>query len=426
MRGHSTHDEIPERPGVAVSSPGVATLAKVLRYPFERPTVVDPPQPAEDAGARLLKRLRAASQEIERSSSLLAGLRERPLEEWPFLFDNRPSLRSLALAREIILAGHQHGFEDPLEGAAMIQLGIALAGRLDADLYGQRLVDDVEGRGWALTGDCYRLAGDFRAAEAAFRRAKRLLAETPDPDEVATYCYLLGILRKDQRRFAPARRLYEQARRLSEEIGDRERVARILTSLGLLHLDRGEPEEALPALLDALATIDEATDPRVALAARTNCTICLVELGDHQGARELFEVCRPEYVAARDVYLRLRARWLEGRIASGLGETEKAERILSEVHEAYVECGQHYNAALVSLHLAALYARRGGSAELRELAEEMARVFLEQEIPAEAIAALTFFRQAVEQERVTEELVGGVARFLQRARTDPELRFARC
>ena len=403
-------------------------LAKVLRHPAadDLPAVGDAPAAefARAADEHLLSRLSTAIEEVNACQGLLAELRRHPLARWTLRFDNSDRYRSLALARELIQAGHREGFEDPGRGALMVRLGVDLVDRLDPALYGDRLLDDVRARGWGLIGDCHRLAGDLKAAEVAFRRSARLIEDTPDPEELATHLYLRGLLRKEQRRFAEAVRLFDRARRLSEEIGDRERVARILTSTGGLKMQRGEPEEALPVLLDALASVDARTDPRVALFARTNTAMCLVELGDHAGAREMFEQCREHYSVAPDSYFRLRARWIEGRIAAGLDE-EEGEQILTEVRAAYLERAQHYNAALVSLHLAALYARQGRSAELRALAEEMAAIFLAQEIPAEAIAALAFFRQAVEQDRASEDLVGGVARFLQRTHTDPALRFRR-
>ena len=405
-------------------------LAKVLRHPAAddprvatpAPAAVGPPAAAEE---RLLTRLSTAIQEVNACQGLLAELRRHPLERWPLLFGNADRYRSLALSRELIYAGHREAFDDPSRGAAIVRLGIDLTEQLDPALYGDRLLDDVRARGWAMLGDCCRLAGDLKAADVAFRRSACLIEQTPDPEELATHLYLRGVLRKDQRRFVEAVRLFDRARRLSEEIGDREKVARILTSIGGLKMQQGEPEEALPALLDALASVDAGTDPQIALFARTNTVMCLVELGDFAGARELLEQYREHYSAAPGSFIRLRARWLEGRIAAGLGEDEEGEQILTEVRAGYLERAQHYNAALVSLHLAALYARQGRSSELRALAEEMAAIFLAQEIPAEAMAALAFFRQAVEQDRATEDLVGGVARFLQRAHTDPGLRFRR-
>jgi tetratricopeptide (TPR) repeat protein len=395
-------------------------LAKVLPYaaPLSHRARARSPQSAQ---RRLRLRLNAAIAELDASESLLRELRQRPIEQWPLMFDNSPGFHSLALARDLLQASHRTAFDDPAQGAVMARIGVELVDRLDPGLYGERLLADIRGRGWAIIGECNRLAGELKGADAAFRKARRWNAESPDPEEKAFFLYLLGLLRKDQRRFEEAVRLFDRARCLSEEIADREKVARILTSTGVLHLDRGQPEEALVALLEALDWVDETTDPRVQLFARFNAATCLVDLGDALGAREVFEGCRSRECS--DSYVRLRARWIEGRIAAGLGEADRAEGLLGAARAEYLELGQYYNSALVSLDLAALYARQRRSAELKALAEEMAAVFVAQDVPAEAIAALACFRQAVEQERANEELVGGVARFLQRARTEPGLRF---
>lgn len=393
-------------------------LARVLRHPSGWQA------PAPAAGtSRLLDRLNQAASEVAAGPALLVELRRRPLERWSLLFRNSKRFHSLALAREILHAGHQHAYDDPPAGARMVRAGFDLIDLLDPERYGERLLDDLRARGWALMGDCYRRAGDLKTAEAAMRRAGRLVRDTADPEELATYKYLLGVLSKDQRRYERALKLFEQARRLSEEIGDRVKLAKVLTSSGLLRMDRGEPELALPLLLDASALLDDVEDKRLALFVPLNLANCLADLGDYAGALEAFQGCRDRSAASTESYVRLRARWIEGRITAGLGDSDRAEDLLFGARAEYVERGQIYNAALISLDLAALYARQGRSAELKALAEEMAAVFVAQDVPAEAIAALAFFRQAVEQERATEELVGGVARFLQRAQTEPGIRF---
>lgn len=400
---------------------GGELLARVLRHPAQWRPVAEPAV----SQARLLGRLSQAAAEVAAGPSLLAELRRHPLDRWPLLFRNSERFRSLALAREILHAGHAQAFDDPAAGATVIRAGLDLLDLLDAERYGERLVDDVRARGWTLVGDCCRMAGDLKAAEAAFRRAGRLIRDTTDPEELAKHTYLLGLLAKDQRRYERALGLFARARVLSEEIGDRDKLARILNSTGTLRMERGEPDEALPLLIEASALVEQVGDERLTLFVRSNLAICLADLGDFEGAAEIFDECRDQYAAAADSYVRLRARWLEGRIAAGLDDAERAESLLAGARMEYLERGQHYNAALVSLDLAALYARQGRSAELKSLAEQMAVEFVARDVPAEAIAALAFFRQAVEQERATEELVGGVARFLQRTRSEPGVRFTR-
>jgi hypothetical protein len=85
-----------------------------------------------------------------------------------------------------------------------------------------------------------------------------------------------------------------------------------------------------------------------------------------------------------------------------------------------------YEVALVSLDLAALYAQQGRTEEMKRLAAGMMPVFSSLQIHREALAALTFWKQAVEAETSHErisQLVAGVAAFLKRSRYDPELRF---
>lgn len=393
-------------------------LAKVLPYP--RREIAEPPRVDIE---RLVGVLGAAAREVEASSALLEELRSQPLERWPLVFENSSRFHSLALAREIIRAGHREAFDDPARAAMMLLQGIELLDRLDPTRYVERLLDDARGRGWVCLGDCYRIAGDLKAAEGAFHRSKRLLRETADPEELANLDYLLGILRKDQRRFEEALVLFERARRQSEEIGDTEKVVRILTSIGALHNQQGQPEEALPALLDASLMLETTGDRRLGLFVHGNLANCFVELGDYSGAREVADRWREEHSTASESYVRLRWRWIEGRIAAGLGEDDRAESLLAGVRSEYLERGQRYTAAVVSLHLAALYAHQRRNAELKALAEEMIPVIVDQDVPAEAIAALAFLRRAIDQERASEELVANVVRFIERAFNDPSVKF---
>jgi tetratricopeptide (TPR) repeat protein len=148
---------------------------------------------------------------------------------------------------------------------------------------------------------------------------------------------------------------------------------------------------------------------------RHNVLDTLSKMGRLEEARELF----PEVAAlSREIGNALdlaRLRWAEGRIAAGLGEAGRAEEAFQEVRRALVEQGIGYDAAL--------YARQGRTAEMKELAGEMLPIFQAADVHREALAALAVFQQAAAREAATLELVEEVAAFLGRARHDPELRF---
>lgn len=398
-------------------------LAQVVPHPRSAGVAVDPVDAAIARAAGSL-RLRQASQEMDEAPQLLARLTRHRPRRWKLVFGNQQRFRTLGLAQEILRRAFEDCYEDPRWAVEEAEAGLALLDLLDPAAYGGRLLDDCRARAWSYIGTGHRLCGEFVEAEAAFGRAGELLAGSSDQVELAGYLYLLALLRKDRRQFDRALPLFEGARRLYEEVGDDGKVARVLTALGNHHLERGDAEEALPVLLDALARVDEEHDPRGALFARGNVALCLAELGEFEEARRLFDQCRAGYARFDDRFTRLRAGWLEGKIAAGLTEDRAAEKLLGAARGGFAEAGLAYSSALVALDLAVLLARQGRGAELKALAAEMTAVFVSREVPAEVMAALALFRRAVEQERISDELVAGVARHLRRAQAGGESPFS--
>jgi hypothetical protein len=87
--------------------------------------------------------------------------------------------------------------------------------------------------------------------------------------------------------------------------------------------------------------------------------------------------------------------------------------------------GMAYDAALVSLELAVLLIENGETAEVRELAEEIAEIFRARDVHRETLAALAVFQAASALDVATADLARDLAAYLTRARLDPELRFER-
>ncbi len=77
-----------------------------------------------------------------------------------------------------------------------------------------------------------------------------------------------------------------------------------------------------------------------------------------------------------------------------------------------------YDAALVSLDLALLFAQEGCHEDLKRLASELMPIFEARDVHREAIVALLMFRQACEEERVTVDLVRQFAAYLRRERRE--------
>jgi hypothetical protein len=169
--------------------------------------------------------------------------------------------------------------------------------------------------------------------------------------------------------------------------------------------------------------IDPDQEPRLVLCARHNLIDDLAETDRFFEAQKLYRETRALYRNFPDPVTQNRRRWVKGKISLGLGRTKQAERLLLSSRDGFIAEEIPYDAALVSLEVAALYAREGRTAHLKRLAQEMLPIFSSLQIHREALAALTFLRKALDAERASLELVSRVARYLRCAKHDPELRF---
>jgi tetratricopeptide (TPR) repeat protein len=282
----------------------------------------------------------------------------------------------------------------------------------------------LQARVWGCLGNARRVRSDLLGAEEAFFQAEAYLRKgSKDPVELASFLDLKASLRRAQRRFDEALRLLGRASSIFLRNGHPHRAGRALVKMSTVHHYAGNLAEAIPLLTKALKLIDSETEPRLLLCARHNLCDYLASSGRFVEAQKEYRETRPLYRNFPDAVTQNRRKWVKGRIALGFGQTTQAERLLLASRDGFIAEGIPYDSALVSLELAALYAREGRTADLKRFAQEMLPIFSSLQIHREALAALTFLQKALETERASLELVSHVARYLRRAKHDPELRF---
>jgi tetratricopeptide (TPR) repeat protein len=315
------------------------------------------------------------------------------------------------------------GFQNPGRALDLARLGVEIAERLDGGVYGAARVRDMAARAWAALGGAQRIRGDFHEAEASFVRAEqRLKNGTGDLVEKAHVLLLKASLRGNQQRFREAFQLLDRVTSLGRRCEDDHLCGKALIMRGFLVGLANDPEAAIRHLTEGLAKVDPETDPRLVVVARHNLTLYLAEGGRYREAMLLLERARPLYHQVGDQMTLLRLRWVEGKIASALGHFNEAEELLRGVQAELIERELGYDAALLSLDLATIYASQGRGAEMRRLAEEMIPIFKSRDIHREAIAALFVFQKAAEMERVTLGLIRDVTSYLKESRAASSLR----
>jgi tetratricopeptide (TPR) repeat protein len=377
-----------------------------------------------------------------RAASLLAELMQHPPAHQELLVHNSARFRDRMLCENLLAASHEEGFREPSRSLQLARLAIGVAERLAAAgaepaaaeptlLAGSastelELLAGLRARAWAQVGNALRIGSDHGAAMAAFQTAEALLAANPRVGLVdkARVLDLKASLCRDRREFSEAERLLDRVIAIHRRLGQSNLMGRAIAQKATVLHQAGDLEGCLVLLHQALDLADPHDDPRWHLAVRHNLISALVNDGRPREAFALLFHTRPLYLKMGDRMQLLRLRWLEGQVAQGLHRLEQAEAAFREVRDAFVELGIAYDAALVSLDLAAVYAEQGRTPEMRRLAEEMVVFFESRQIHREAMAAVLLFCNAAAAERAGLGLVQEIAAFLKQARNTPDLRLS--
>jgi tetratricopeptide (TPR) repeat protein len=374
--------------------------------------------------ALLAERARHLAAERARVPELVTRLRSLEPERQRALVRSDSELWSWSLCEWLIEECLRLSGSDLNLAEDLANLTVVVSEELSPGLYGIALINDLKARAWGCVGEVLRLLSDLRSADDAFDWAESFAAEgTGDALEEARVLEGKAALRRDQHRFAEAHRLLDEVVAIYRQYRDFHLVGRAFVQKGEVYGAAGDLEPAIRWLRKGLGLIDSTRERRLELAARNSLMLYLQESGRHQEAWFLLKASRPEFVEHGGEMLKLRLRWLEGRILQTLGLPGEAEAALVEAREGFIAQGAGFSAASVSLDLAGLYASQGRAAEMRRLAEEMLPIFRSRDIHREAIAALIVFQQAVRLEKMNVNLLAEISSYLKRARNDPKLRF---
>jgi tetratricopeptide (TPR) repeat protein len=381
---------------------------------------------SEEAGIEAARR---------RADVIFEELMQHPPAHQELLVHNSARFRDRMLCERLLAASHDEGFRAPARSEQLARIAVAVAERVAdglpetaLDASGAAPSDALAGlraRAWAQLGNALRIRSDLEGAATAFRSADALMAAHPRLGllDKARIFDLKASLCKDRRHFAEAARLLDRVITIYQRLGQSNLTGRALSQKAMLQLCTGDREGCMVLLRRALELIDPHEDPRSYLNARHNLILALADDGQPREAFALLFHTRPLYLKLGDRMNLLRLRWLEGLVARGLHRLEQAETAFREVRGAFVELGLEYDAALVSLDLAMVFAQQGRAAEMRRLAEEMLTFFESRQILPEAMAAFLVFCNAARMEQAGLALVQEVAAFLKQARHAPDLRF---
>ena len=385
-----------------------------------RPTNYEPA--LEDAAKATGSLEEIYARERAEAPGLYAELIQHPVKRRNLLVRNCPRFRTWGFCEALLYRSREQNFQDAVLGESLALLAVEVLDHLDPASYGSEPLEDLRARAWSYVGNSRRVQTDFPGAEKAFAFAFAFLKlGTGDPLEKAMLLDLKASFLTKRGQFTKALSLLRRAMAIFLEVDETHRAGRALVKMSMAHTMDGAPEKAIPLLHQALTLIDPAREPRLLLAAWHNLIDDLTETGQCMEAQKLLVKARPLYLA--QPWTKDFRRWTEGKIARGLGQLDQAEALFLAARSGFLAGSSPYDLALVSLELSSLYAEQERMADLKRIAEETVSFFSSRQVHREAMAALAYWRQAVEAERACVSVVAGVGTFLAQLRHNPELRF---
>ncbi|HYU34948.1 MAG TPA: tetratricopeptide repeat protein [Thermoanaerobaculia bacterium] len=413
--------------------PSLETLARWLAGELEHEEVLREVAPHLVASCPVCQRLRdeirrlqaesghwnevVAVLETREAPALAAALEERTHEERMRLAAEDEALHTWGLCRYFLRASREAIFQDPAHAVDLARLAVRLSAHL-SEAYHSDWIRDLRARAYAQLGNAQRVLGELKGAEHASLRAEECLdaSGTGDLSLRAEVFGLKASLRLDQRRFEEAGDLLDRSLALFREVKDVHGAAKALLKKARLLYVQEDFQQAISLLRQSEPEIEQAGDIHLSARTRQNLLTYLTLAGRHEEADQLLPELRSLFRDIAEPLDWIKLRWAEASIAQGLGRPAEAETLYREVRSDFLSLEKGYDAALVSLDLAALLAEQGRFAELKPLAAEIVAAFGARGVDREALASLLLFQQACTEERVTLEMIRGLAVDLRRSR----------
>jgi hypothetical protein len=327
---------------------------------------------------------------------------------------NAGGLVGLELVAELIRRAKDSVREAPEVALAEAQFATRIVDAVLVEPRHQGLLADLRSEAWSLVANGFRLVDDWAEAEAAWRKVRKFAGlGSKDPVLAAELKERQAALCIDQRRFDEAKALLQGSAELYRNLGETQRLGRCYLRLFRAFYFDGHLEACLEHAWSAVAALDPQEDQRMSLLAMLYVAGTLGELGQAREGYGLLRGAWPQFERQQDAWLLQGARWTRGRLASEIGKLRTAEKMLAGVREEFLSSRQRLEAALISLDLALVYARRDWPEPQRRLADETAPIFQALHLERETLAACLLYVDAARRQRVTVTLVEDVLRRLE-------------
>lgn len=375
--------------------------AEILAWSQEQALGHSEPKPLVSVLPPLLERHAgdAAAERVVAERDLLELLRLPHPDRLPRIRRARGRFRGVTLAALLLEASREKMPADFQAVHELAETALTVLRHTPAGLTNGELMV----RAVSYMGNAKRAMSRLQEARSRFEFARSLVRfeGVTESLALAELDWFEGALAMDQRRFRSAEQMLGRAVVLSLLAAGPLQAARPMLTLGTMYYNRGEYRKAIEVTQLAVGLLPGDQDELFYLSCRHNLALYLCEAGRCHEAADALEQDEPLYARFPEPFTQLRLLWVRGKIAAGLGQRDAAERAFNEARDGFLSQGVGYDAAMVSLDLALLFAQQRRTGDLLRVAEEMHPIFEAQDVHREAAAAILLFQKAARKQAVT-------------------------
>lgn len=311
------------------------------------------------------------------------------------------------LTQRFLHDSRRHWCTDPELANHRAAVAVTLAGLLDSTTYHPEWVADLRAKAHAYLANTHRILAEFPSAEREFLAAENHLRRGVGSGRCQAEVFSLkASLLVDQGRYVEAGALLDVVEGYYRRAGEGRALARALLQRAMVAAGEEDFEGAAEECGKAAASLEPERDARLATLARQNAVHYLVQAGDVERARELFDVLPPSEGRS----MALRRKWVEGDLLRAEGRYRQALDAYQEARRGYGADGRHYYMALIALEEALIAFDLGDATEVGTMAEEASILLVKAAAKHQALAVIRVLLSAIERGTVDRATLVTAAR----------------
>jgi tetratricopeptide (TPR) repeat protein len=331
----------------------------------------------------------------------------------PAMIELSPELCNAGVVHELCERAYQILEQSPAESIELSKLAISISDRLPASSYATNTILHLRGRAWKEHGLALRWVSRYDDALGALDQAERYFSQaTVSEFDLATVAYVRTEIFYDLGRLSEALLLVGNCARVFAQFGDQERYLRSRLIEGTIRYKSGDIRAARQTWTELLKPVQASRDLQTLGSLLHNLGNACLELGeaDEAGSYMLQAISIFEELGLRSEAVR--GRWAIGRLVAASGRLDDAQRRLRQVQEEFEKLEMLGDAGLAALDIVELLLRTEQSSEAAVICRYLVERFTRAGMSDNAVAALSYLREALAAGKATPKLATHVRTFL--------------